>query len=443
MVTLHDTKADREQLAEQLQQRFLRYVRIHTTSDRHGTGRPSSARQLVLLDLLAAELAGLGVDAVYRDAATGCLIARLPGRGDSGRHDSGRPGSGRPDSDAGGEGEPPTIGFMAHVDTAPDFSGEGVSPQVIHDYPGNDIVLGQSGHVLRPLDYPALADYAGATIITTDGTTLLGADDKAGIAEIMTAVAYLRAHPEIPHCPLEIIFTTDEEIGRGMDDFPTERSEARYCYTVDGGAEGTVEAECFTAFHATVSFTGYAIHPGQARGKMVNPVSMAADFVAMLPRNESPEATDGRFGFYCPIELRAGLADATLEILIRDFEMSEVQRRIDALQAIAAAVQAAYPGGAVEVAVEQQYLNMRDIMRRHPRVTEMLDRAIEGTGIEPVHHSIRGGTDGARFTQMGVPTPNIFSGANNMHSRYEWIALPAMVRAAETLINLAQLWAQA
>ena len=441
MLTLHDTEADRGQLAAQLEERFLRYVRIHTTSDRHGTERPSTARQLVLLDLLAAELAEMGVDDVYRDAATGCLIARLPGRNGCGAPNGGQEDDSQADSS--GEGTPLTIGFMAHVDTAPDFSGEGVNPQVIRAYDGGDIALGRSGHVLRPTDYPALADYAGATVITTDGTSLLGADDKAGIAEIMTAVAYLRAHPEIPHCPLEIIFTTDEEIGRGMDDFPTERSKARYCYTVDGGAEGTVEAECFTAFHATVSFVGHAIHPGQARGKMVNPVNMAADFVAMLPRNESPEASDGRFGFYCPIELRAGLAEATLEILIRDFEMSEVQRRIDALQAIAAAVQAAYPGGKVEVTVEQQYLNMRDIMRRHPLVTEMLDRAIQGTGIEPIHHSIRGGTDGARFTQMGVPTPNIFAGAHNMHSRFEWIALPAMIRAAQTVINLAQLWTQA
>ncbi|TVR34650.1 MAG: peptidase T [Spirochaetaceae bacterium] len=413
---------DRPWFEAEVLQRFLRYVVIHTTSDRHSAARPSSAHQLELCDLLALELAELGIDDVYRDAATGSIIARIPARG----------------ADSGAV----TIGFMAHVDTAPDFCGEGVSPQVIDNYNGGDIVLSGSGHVLGRADHPALADYVGATVITTDGTTLLGADDKAGVAEIMTAAAYLVRHPEIAHGPLELIFTTDEEVGRGMDNFPTERSSARYCYTLDGGDEGSVEAECFSAFHATVGFSGYAIHPGQARGKMVNPVSMASSFVTLLPRSESPEATDGRFGFYCPIELTAGLSEATLHVLIRDFELDQVKRRIAALEAIAAAVEAAYPGGSVSVKAEQQYLNMRDVMRDHPQVNEMVDRAIRATGIEPTWRSIRGGTDGARFTQMGVPTPNVFSGAHNMHSRFEWVALPAMVRAAKTVVNLAQLWSQ-
>ena len=432
METMHDMRRDRAWFEAELLQRFLRYVRIYTTSDRHSTARPSSSRQLELSDILAAELAELGIDDVYRDAPTGCIIARIPA------HDAEEGGS----PAAGAAAAAPTIGFMAHVDTAPDFSGEGVKPQVIHDYDGGDIALTGSGHTLRPADYPALADYAGDTVITSDGTTLLGSDDKAGVAEIMAAAAYLMSHPEIPHGPLEIIFTTDEEIGRGMDDFPGDKSRARYCYTVDGGDEGSVDAECFSASQATVSFTGYPIHPGQARGKMVNPVSMAAGFVTQLPRSESPEATDGRFGFYCPIELTAGLSEATLHLLIRDFETEEVERRIAALRAIAAAVEAAYPGGSVKVQSEQQYLNMRDIMREHPQVTEILDRAIRATGIEPIWHSVRGGTDGARFTRMGVPTPNIFTGAHNMHSRFEWIALPSMVRAAKTVVNLAQLWSQ-
>ena len=413
---------DRPWFEAEVLRRFLRYVVIHTTSDRHSTARPSSAHQLELCDLLAVELAELGIDEVYRDAATGGIIARIAARG--------------------AESAAVTIGFMAHVDTAPDFCGEGVTPQVIHNYDGGDIVLNGSGHVLGRADHPALADYAGATVITTDGTTLLGADDKAGIAEIMTAAAYLVRHPEISHGPLELIFTTDEEVGRGMDNFPTERSLARYCYTLDGGDEGSVEAECFSAFHATVGFSGYAIHPGQARGRMVNPVSMASSFVTLLPRSESPEATDDRFGFYCLIELTAGLSEATLHVLVRDFELDQVERRITALEAIAAAVEAAYPGGSVSVKAEQQYLNMRDIMRDHPQVSEMLDRAIRATGIEPTWRSIRGGTDGARFTQMGVPTPNVFTGAHNMHSRFEWVALPSMVRAAKTVVNLAQLWSQ-
>lgn len=422
MESLQDMQRDRPWFEAEVLQRFLRYVVIHTSSDRHSAARPSSAHQLELCDLLALELAELGIADVYRDAATGSIIARIPARG----------------ADSGAA----TIGFMAHVDTAPDFCGEGVTPQVIDNYNGGDTVLSGSGHVLGRAEHPALADYLGATVITTDGTTLLGADDKAGIAEIMTAAAYLVRHPEIAHGPLELIFTTDEEVGRGMDNFPTERSVARYCYTLDGGDEGSVEAECFSAFHATVSFSGYAIHPGQARGKMVNPVSMASSFVTLLPRSESPEATDGRFGFYCPIELTAGLSEATLHVLIRDFELDQVERRIAALEAIAAAVEAAYPGGSVSVKAEQQYLNMRDIMRDHPQVSGMLERAIRATGIEPTWHSIRGGTDGARFTQMGVPTPNVFTGAHNMHSRFEWVALPSMVRAAKTVVNLAQLWSQ-
>ncbi|TVQ38736.1 MAG: peptidase T [Spirochaetaceae bacterium] len=423
---------DRAWFEAELLQRFLRYASIHTTSDRHSTNRPSSAGQLDLCDVLAAELAELGAGDVYRDASTGCIVARIPARR------AGAPGPGRdPHNDCD-----TTIGFMAHVDTAPDFPGQGVKPQVIRDYDGGDVTLTGSGHMLRPADYPALSDYVGDTLITSDGTTLLGADDKAGVAEIMTALAWFTAHPDAEHGPLEIIFTTDEEVGRGMDNFPVEQSRARYCYTVDGGDEGSVEAECFTAYHARVTFCGYAIHPGQARGKMVNPVSMAARFVTMLPQSESPEATDGRYGFYCPIELSAGLSDATLQLLLRDFELEEIERRIAALKAIAAAVEAAYPGGSVRVEAEQQYLNMRDIVRDHPLVTDMLDRAIRATGIEPRWHSIRGGTDGSRFTQMGVPTPNIFSGAQNMHSRYEWIALRSMVRAAKTVINLAQYWSQ-
>lgn len=428
MNSLHTMETDRAWFESELLDRFLRYVRIYTTSDRHSTSRPSTQRQIALCDLLAEELTALGVADVSR-YPNGVIIARLPGRVAEGATEPGATAAGT------------RIGFMAHVDTAPDFTGKNVNPQVVRDYTGGPIALGTTGLSLSPDTYPMLNRYRGDTLITTDGSTLLGADDKAGIAEIMTALAWLIAHPEIPHAPLEIIFTTDEEIGKGMDGFPTEASLCRYCYTVDGGDEASIEAECFTAVHATVRFTGFAIHPGQARGKMVNPISMASAFVRMLPQAESPEATDGRFGFYCPVELEANLNDATLYLLIRDFEMSEVERRTAALHAIARAVEAAFPGGTVAVEAEEQYRNMRDIITQHPQVMELLEQALAATGVAAERHSIRGGTDGSRFTQMGVPTPNIFTGAQNMHSRFEWVGLGAMVRAAKTVVNLAQLWA--
>lgn len=416
-------ETDRAWFESELLERFLRYVRVYTTSDRHGTSRPSTGRQIALCDILAEELAALGVTDVSR-YPNGVIIARLPGRS-----------AARGTADAG-----TCIGFMAHVDTAPDFTGENVNPQVVRDYPGGPIALGTTGLSLSPDAYPMLDRYHGDTVITTDGSTLLGADDKAGIAEIMTALAWLLAHPEVSHAPLEIIFTTDEEIGKGMDGFPADESSCRFCYTVDGGDEASIEAECFTAVHATVRFTGYAIHPGQARGKMVNPITMASAFVGMLPQAESPEATDGRFGFYCPVELDANLNEATLYLLIRDFEMSEVERRTAALHAIARAVEAAFPGGTVSVESEEQYRNMRDLIAEQPHVMELLEEALAATGVAAEQHSIRGGTDGSRFTQMGVPTPNIFTGAQNMHSRFEWVGLRAMVRAAKTVVNLAQLW---
>ena len=424
MNSLHTMETDRAWFESELLERFLRYVRVYTTSDRHATSRPSTQRQIALCDILADELSALGVGDISR-YANGVIIARLPGR-----------------PAAGGTAAAGTcIGFMAHVDTAPDFTGENVNPQVVRDYRGGPIALGTTGLSLSPDAYPVLEQYRGDTVITTDGSTLLGADDKAGIAEIMTALAWLIAHPEVPHAPLEIIFTTDEEIGKGMDGFPAEESRCRYCYTVDGGDEASIEAECFTAVHATVRFTGYAIHPGQARGKMVNPITMASAFVGMLPQAESPEATDGRFGFYCPVELEANLNEATLYLLIRDFEMSEVERRTATLHAIARAVEAAFPGGTVSVESEEQYRNMRDLIAEQPHVMELLEEALAATGVAAEQHSIRGGTDGSRFTQLGVPTPNIFTGAQNMHSRFEWVGLRAMVRASKTVVNLAQLWA--
>jgi tripeptide aminopeptidase len=328
---------------------------------------------------------------------------------------------------------------MAHIDTAPDLTGENVRPQVHEQYDGGAISLDHD-HVLDPDDYPMLRRYEGETIITTDGSTLLGSDDKAGIAEIMTAVRYLIEHPEIPHPSIEIIFTPDEETGRGMDGFPQERLQSRYCFTLDGTDEGSVETECFTAFMATATFTGYVIHPGSARGKLANATAMASQFVSLLPRSESPEATDGRYGFYCPTEISGGISSATVVVIVRDFDISIAQRRLSYLETAARLVEGAFPGGSVSIDVRRQYLNMAEFLGEHPDVVENVKTAIRQTGMEPAVHQIRGGTDGARLSERGIPTPNIFTGGQNLHGRYEWIALPAMVRASKTVINLVQLF---
>ena len=413
---------DREWFETELATRFTRYARVFTTSDRHSDSVPSADRELDLTRMLEAELKDLGVEDVeFTDE--GYLLASIPAN-----------------SQVAAAATP--IGFMAHVDTSPDSDGENVEPQLHHSYDGGVLKLA-GGVVLDPTDSPELLRYRGETVITSDGTTLLGADDKAGIAEIMTAVSYMLEHPEYPHGPLEIIFTPDEEIGRGMDHLPAERLRSRYCYTIDGGDEGAVEAECFNAYLVSVKFAGHVTHPGKARGELVNANLMMGAFLSMVPRVETPEATDGRYGFYCPLESSGDMGSAHLDLIVRDFEMEEVHRRVEALRGFARAVESSFPGGTVTVEAREQYRNMRDILNDHPDAVQLARRAIEETGIEARLESIRGGTDGSRLTQMGIPTPNIFTGAQNMHGCNEWIALPAMVRAAKTIVNLATLWAGA
>ena len=408
-------EVDRTWFEDDLMTRFLRYVVVHTTSDPHVSDTPTTARQFDLARILVEELRDLGISEV--ELTDSCsVIGRVPGS------------------------EPGTpIGFMAHMDTAPDFSGENVRPQIHRDYDGNAIAL-DSAHTLDPVDYPMLSRYVGETIITTDGTTLLGSDDKAGIAEIMTAVRYLREHRDLPYPDLEIAFTPDEETGRGLADFPVSGLRSRFCFTVDGTDEGSIETSCFSAYRAIVTFTGRPIHPGQARGKLANAVAMASMFVSILPRTESPEATDGEYGFYCPTEITGGLAKAEVRLIVRDFEMAEVERRLAFLESAAATVEGAFPGGTVSISTERQYLNMAEFLKPHPDVIDAMEEAIRLTGIEPIVHSIRGGTDGARLSEQGIPTPNLFTGGQNLHGPYEWIALPAMVRSAKTLVNLAQLF---
>ena len=409
---------DRTWFEEDLLGRFLRYAQVHTTSDPHASATPSTARQFDLARMLESELRDFGLSDVTVDEHCN-VLARIPGTV---------------------SGADP-IGLIAHMDTAPDFRGEGVSPQVHPAYDGGPIGLNDEV-TLDPTEYPMLTKYVGQTIITTDGTTLLGADDKAGVAEIMGAVRYLVAHPDLPRPELEIVFTPDEEIGHGMESLPVASLRSKFCFTVDGTDEGSIEAECFTAYKATVTCTGYSIHPGTARGRLANAVSMASAFTSMLPRSESPEATDGRYGFYCPTEITGTISQARLTVIIRDFDHDIAQRRLAYLESLARTIEGAYPGGAVQVEIVRQYANMADFLVNHPQVVDRLKEAVRKTGMEPTVHAIRGGTDGARLSERGIPTPNLFTGGQNLHGRYEWIPLPAMVRACKSIINLVQLFAE-
>lgn len=409
---------DRDTLEKDATERFLRYVQVSTTSDRKSDETPSTHGQWDLSKHLKRELEDIGVRDISLDDHC-YLIARIPA--------------------SEGCEQAPAVGFMAHVDTAADVSGENVRPLVHDAYDGSPIEL-PAGYTLDPADSPELLDYTGDTIITSDGSTLLGGDDKAGVAEIMAAVQYLYDHPDIPHGPIEVIFTPDEETGLGMNRFPKERLESVACYTLDGQSEGLVEAECFNAYHAEVHFTGRAIHLGYARAQMVNAVSMAAAFIGMLPRNESPEATDGYYGYYCPLEVSGTLDSAKVDVYIRDHDDGEAKRRVAALSDFASAVEAAYPGGSVRVESRKQYSNMFDEVSKQPRVMNLLEEAMRRTGHEPKRHAIRGGTDGARLTQMGIPTPNVSSGQHNMHSRFEWVATRSLARSAELVVRLAELW---
>jgi tripeptide aminopeptidase len=329
---------------------------------------------------------------------------------------------------------------MAHVDTASDVPGCVVRPRVHENYDGGVIAL--EGVAIDPAENPSLPRYRGDTIVSSDGTSLLGADDKAGIAAIMSAAAYLLEHPGIPHGEVELVFTPDEETGMGMDHFPLGRIRAAAAYTLDGDGEGTVESECFNAWKVEARFFGKVIHIGHARGKLANAVAMAARFVDMLPAAESPQATDGSFGYYCAMDIKGTLEEAVAEIFLRDFSEEEIARRRAALRVFACAVERAFPGGGVQLKEEEQYRNMKNAFLKDARVLAYLDRAVREAGVEPIHKSIRGGTDGARLSEKGIPTPNIFMGGENFHSRTEWVSLSAMSRAALTVVNLARIWAE-
>jgi tripeptide aminopeptidase len=402
-------------------ERFLRYVKLDTASDPASTSTPSTAKQLVLLDLLVEELRGLGLADAKRDEV-GIVMATLPA--------------------TTSKKSVPVIGFLAHVDTSPELSGAGVKPIVHRDYDGRDLVLPDHPNaVLSAKEDADLAGKRGEDIVTASGDTLLGADDKAGVAVVMAAVEHLVRNPDIQHGTLRIAFTPDEEIGRGVRKFDIARFGARYAYTLDGAGLGTLEAETFSADSMTVTFQGRNTHPGFATGVMVNAVKVAADFISRLPKDTlSPERTKDKEGFVHPNDITASVDRTKVHFIIRDFETAQLQVKEDLLRKLALDTVKAWPGASAVFEVQESYRNMRDEIAKHPQILELAREAIRELGITPIETSIRGGTDGSILTEMGLPTPNLFSGQHRFHSRLEWVSVQDMERAARMIVNLARLW---
>ena len=407
-------------LAEDAAERFLRYVRIDTQSKEDSESYPSTAKQLDLLRLLLGELQELGLEDAAIDEH-GYVTATLPATVDR---------------------EVPTIAFFAHVDTARECSGANVQPQRIR-YEGGDVTLGDSGQVIRPSESPELQHHVGHEIITTDGTTLLGADDKSGIAEIMAAAAYLVAHPEVPHGPVKVAFNPDEEIGRGVIHFPVDTFGAVAAYTVDGSTAGEVQQETFSGAQVRLKVRGRAIHPGWAKGELVNAVKLAAEVIDRLPKDRlSPETTGEREGYVHPIVISGDSSEVEIRFIVRDFENDLLDEHVEFLRGIAADVAATDERCSIEVESKIQYRNMRDVLTHHPEIVSNLEEAVRRVGLEPKLTSIRGGTDGSALTELGLPTPNIFTGGHDAHSEREWICVEDMGLAAATVVELAKVWAE-
>ena len=402
-------------------ERFLRYARIDTQSDERSRTTPSTPGQLVLLRMLSDELRALGAAEVDLNAH-GYLMATLPAT--------------IPDP-------VPTVGFLAHVDTSPEMPGTNVKPIVHRAYDGRDLVLPDDpSMVLRAADDPELAAQVRRDIVTASGLTLLGSDDKAGVAAIMAAAEHLLAHPEISHGPVRLAFTPDEEVGRGANHFDVARFGAAVAYTLDGGSRGQLEYESFSADAVNAVFHGFNTHPGYAKGKMVNALRAAAAFVDALPRDRlSPETTEGYEGYVHPYIVEGGVEQARVKVLLRDFETARLAEHYAMVARAADEATHAIPGVRVELTREESYRNMREVVERHPEAVEHAKTAMRRAGIEPVIKPIRGGTDGSRLSFMGLPTPNLFAGQHNFHSRLEWVSAQDMDAAAEVVVHLCAIWA--
>lgn len=403
-----------------LLERFLRYVRIDTQADETSHSVPSTAKQLDLSRLLVHECEELGLKDVSLDEY-GVVMATIPATLGTGV---------------------PVIAWLAHVDTSPETTGTNVNPQVIENYRGGDITLpADPSKVIRVEDNPALTGLVGKTLVTTDGTTLLGADDKSGIAVIMSAAAYLMDHPEIPHGEIRICFTCDEEIGRGVDHLDLNKLGAVCAYTLDGDGEGGIDSETFSADQAVITVTGINIHPSIGKGKMVNAIRILSELISQLPADRlSPETTADREGFLHPYQMEGGVAQASARMILRDFETPRLAEYAQLLESIAAKLRQKYPRASIQIAIHKQYRNMRDGLSVEPRALPKAIAATEAAGLTPNLAIIRGGTDGSRLTELGLPTPNLSTGEHNPHSPLEWTCVEEMENCAKVLVELARVW---
>ncbi|UPQ85578.1 peptidase T [Ignavigranum ruoffiae] len=405
-------------LSQLTQERLIRYAKINTRSDEASETIPSTSIQFDLLHLLVDELKQIGMSEVSLSSENAFVTATLP---------------------ANTEEELPTIGFIAHVDTA-DFNSEQVNPQIVKNYQGPEIVLNQEqGIVMAESEFPNLKTYHGQTLITTDGTTLLGADDKAGIAEIMTAMEYFIQHPEIKHGKVRVAFGPDEEIGRGAEHFDAEGFAVDFAYTMDGGPVGELEYESFNAAAAKLQVTGKNIHPGTAKDKMINAITLLNQFISQLPEDEVPEKTEGRQGFYHVTEMSGTVDEAQLSMIIRDHDREIFEQRKTLVQEIVEGINQAYDKAPIALELKDQYYNMAEVIKKDMRPVNLAEQAMKELEIEPLIKPIRGGTDGSVISFMGIPTPNIFAGGENMHGRYEFVAVESMVKATEVIIKIVSL----
>ncbi len=404
----------------ELKERFLKYVSFDTQSCEESETFPSTDKQLVLLNYLNEEMKALGLVDVVTDKY-GYTMGTIP-------------------ASKGCEAAP-TIGFIAHVDTAPDMSGKDIKPRIIENYQGGDIQL-NAALTMKVSDFPELANFVGHTLIHTDGTTLLGADDKAGVAEIMTAAQYLMAHPEIKHGKIRLGFTPDEEIGRGVDFFDVAAFGADYAYTMDGSVEGELEYENFNAAGAKIAIQGRNVHPGYAKNKMINALQVACELNAMLPTTERPEHTTGYEGFFHCVGISGTVEEATINYIIRDHNAEKFEAKKVWMWSCVDLLQKRYGADTLTLTLKDQYFNMRKMVEPHPQMIDKAVAAMEMAGVKPIIKPIRGGTDGARLSFMGLPCPNIFAGGMNFHGKFEYCSLDSMQKATSVIINLAQLWAK-
>ncbi|HEY8909170.1 MAG TPA: peptidase T [Desulfosporosinus sp.] len=406
---------------ESVTERFLRYVKVDTQSNDDAT-QATSLGQIELAHMLVRELKDLDMNDVSLDG-NGYVMAHLPANTDK---------------------LIPTLGFIAHMDTSPDISGSGVNPQIIEDYNGGDILLHQEKKiVLSPKDFPELKNYIGKTLITTDGMTLLGADDKAGIAEILTAMQYLKNHTDIVHGKICIAFTPNEEVGRGADHFDIEKFGADFAYTVDGGPIGELEYENFNAAGAKVSVQGRNIHPGSAKGKMINAILLAQEYIEQLPKAETPAETEGYEGFYHLTNIQGEVEEAEIRYIIRDFDSVSFENRKEIMRQSVKMLNEKYKHDIFTIEIKDQYFNMKEKIEPFKHVVDTASRAMESVGVAPDIRPIRGGTDGARLSYMGLPTPNIFTGGHNFHGKYEFIPTYAMEKAVEVIVKIIEIYAKA